>query len=117
MLIGNKIRKIREFKNFTQEYVAERLNMSQSSYSRIESNEIDVSVIKLQQIADLFEIKVNELIDFDSKYFFNNVNAQTINGDLNIISDRERVLYEQQIQNLKNEVDYLKKILNSALIK
>lgn len=117
MVLGTKLKKIREFKNYTQEYMSEKLNMSQSSYSRLESNEVDIPFTKLQQIADILEIKINELIEFDAKYFFNTVNAQTINGDLNITSERERNLYEQQIESLKREVEYLKDLLKSTLVK
>jgi transcriptional regulator with XRE-family HTH domain len=117
MVLGTKLKKIREFKNLTQEYVSEKLNMSQSNYSRIESNEVDIPFTKLQQIAEVLEVKVNDLIEFDAKYFFNNVSAQTINGDLNVTSERERALYEQQIDLLKNENSYLKSLLNKALVK
>ena len=117
MVLGTKLKKIREFKNYTQEYMSEKLNMSQSSYSRLESNEVDIPFTKLQQIADILEIKINELIDFDAKYFLNSVNAQTINGDLNITSERERNLYEQQIESLKKEVEYLKDLLKNTLAK
>lgn len=117
MMIGSKLKKVREFNNFTQEYMSEKLNMSQSNYSRIENNEVDIPISKLQQIADILGLKVVDLIEFDSKYFFNNVNAQTIHGDLNVLSERERSLYEQQIENLKNEVVYLKNILSKTLEK
>jgi transcriptional regulator with XRE-family HTH domain len=39
MILGSKIKTIREMKNFTQEYIAEKLEMSQSNYSRIERNQ------------------------------------------------------------------------------
>jgi len=113
MIIGNKIRNLRELKNFTQEYMAEKLQMSQSNYSRIENNELDIPFGKLQQIADVLEIKLVDLIEFDAKYFFNNVHAQTINGNINhTIPSREQKLYEEQIELLKNEVSYLKEMID-----
>lgn len=112
MVIGIKIKKIRELKNFTQEYMAEKLQMSQSNYSRIENNELDLPFSKLQQIADILEIGITDLIEFDAKYFFNNVHAQTINGNINhTISSNEKKLYEEQIELLKNEISYLKEMI------
>ena len=112
MLIGNKIKKLRELKNFTQEYMAEKLEISQSNYSRIESDELDLPLSRLSQIADILEIKLSDLIEFDAKYFFNNVHAQTINGNINNnISQNEKKLYEEQIELLKGEVAYLKEII------
>ncbi|MDR0802540.1 MAG: helix-turn-helix domain-containing protein, partial [Fluviicola sp.] len=37
MHVGQKIKKLRELKNFTQEYMANRLEMTQPSYSKIET--------------------------------------------------------------------------------
>jgi transcriptional regulator with XRE-family HTH domain len=112
MVIGPKIKKLRELKNLTQEYMAEKLQMSQSNYSRIESNELDIPFTKLQLIADILEINLTDLIEFDSKYFFNNVHAQTINGNINnATSENEKKLYEEQIVLLKNENSYLKEII------
>ena len=112
MVIGFKIKKLRELKNLTQEHMAEKLQMSQSNYSRIENNELDVPFSKLQQIADILEISITDLIEFDAKYFFNNVHAQTINGNINhAMSANEKKLYEEQIEMLKNENSYLKEII------
>ncbi|HXA02953.1 MAG TPA: helix-turn-helix transcriptional regulator, partial [Cytophagaceae bacterium] len=43
MSVGSKIKKIRELRNYTQEYMADRLQMSQSGYSKIETDEVDVN--------------------------------------------------------------------------
>lgn len=112
MMIGLKIKKLRELKNFTQEFMADKLQMSQSNYSRIENNDLDVPFSKLQLIADILEISITDLIEFDAKYFFNNVHAQTINGNINnAVSLNEKKLYEDQIEGLKREISYLTEIL------
>ncbi len=35
MLVGQKIRKLRELRNYTQEYMATQLDLSQKSYCNI----------------------------------------------------------------------------------
>ncbi|MDF2456899.1 MAG: transcriptional regulator, family [Cytophagaceae bacterium] len=92
--------------------MADKLQMSQSNYSRIESNEIDIPFSKLQQIAEVLEIGITDLIEFDAKYFFNNVHAQTINGNINNTGSVNENLYKEQIELLKNEVAYLKEIID-----
>jgi DNA-binding XRE family transcriptional regulator len=47
MKIGNRIKKIREFKNYTQEYMAGQLGISQRAYSKIENDEVSISIEKL----------------------------------------------------------------------
>ena len=100
-MIGNKIKNIRELKNLTQEYMAERLDISQSAYSKLEKGDIKVSQEKLSQIADILEVKPEDISSFDSqKYFnsFNNVKGSN-NGSIIIGTDEELIkgLYEDKI--------------------
>lgn len=44
MTVGSNIKKLRELKNFTQQYMADSLNMSDGGYSKIERDETDISV-------------------------------------------------------------------------
>ena len=66
MEIGTKIRKLRELQDYTQAYMAAALSISQSHYSRIESNQVDVSFSRLQQIAGLLNVELHELLQFDA---------------------------------------------------
>ncbi|MCQ4141620.1 helix-turn-helix domain-containing protein [Chryseobacterium sp. EO14] len=77
-MIGNKIKNIRELKNLTQEYVAEKLDISQAAYSKIE-RETKISDEKLAQIADALEVKPEDILAFDSQKYFNNVG--NVEGD------------------------------------
>ncbi|MDM1513733.1 helix-turn-helix domain-containing protein [Myroides odoratimimus] len=98
--IEDKIRNIRELKNLTQEYVAERLGMTQAGYSKIESGATKLSYNKIESISKVLEIEVEELLAFDSqKYFnsFNNVKGSN-NGSVTIKVDNDiKKLYEEKI--------------------
>lgn len=114
LAIGNKIKKVRELKNYTQDYMAQRLEMSQAGYSKIESDESDISFTKLNLISEILEVKLEDLISFDEKYVFNIMNNQIGIKDLNLpsaISGQERKLFEDQIQQLKDEVTFLRSII------
>lgn len=119
MEIGTKIKKIRELKNFTQEYMAQKLNVSQSTYSRFEKNDYDLTMSQLQHISEIFEIKFEDLLNFNEKLVFNNYHQA--NQGYNIfnqgISNQEKELYEKQIQRLESEVDYLRSMLNETILK
>lgn len=78
-MIGNNIKNIRELKNLTQEFVAERLDISQSAYSRLENGEIKISKEKLLQIAEVLEVKPEDIKEFDSQKYFNSVS--NVEGD------------------------------------
>ena len=71
MLTGYKIKKIRELRNFTQEFVASQMGITQESYSKIEANKTNLSVDRLEKLAEIFSIDVHDLLKFDDQYIFN----------------------------------------------
>ena len=70
--IGTKIRKIRELKNYTQEYMAQQLGVAQNSYSRYENPDTDVKPDLLKQIAEILEVTPDQIEGFDENIIFNN---------------------------------------------
>ena len=58
-----KIRLLREANHWTQEEMAERLDISVNSYARIERGESKLDLDRLKQIAQIFNINVLELVD------------------------------------------------------
>lgn len=99
--IGNKIKNIRELRNYTQDHMAEKLGITQAGYSKIERGETDVAFSKLEEIASILEVSISDLVSFDGqKYFnsFNNVKGSN-NGSV-IINDTPsdvKKLYEDKI--------------------
>ena len=67
MSVNEKIRKIREAKDWSQEQMAEKLNMSLNGYAKIERGESKIYLDKLEQIAQVFDIDVIELMQSDGK--------------------------------------------------
>ncbi len=74
MKVGQKIKKLREFKNFTQEYMAVQLEMSAANYSRLERDEIPLTLEKLQSISEVLEVNYLDILTFDEKQVFNFIN-------------------------------------------
>jgi transcriptional regulator with XRE-family HTH domain len=68
------IRKIRELKNLTREYVAEELKMSMSGYGKIERGEVDLTVSKLIEIAKVLDVSTEFIFKFDVSVFFSETN-------------------------------------------
>ena len=67
MAVSDKIRALRELNNWSQEDMAERLNISKSSYSRLERDESKLDLAKLEKLAAIFKIDIAELITTDVK--------------------------------------------------
>ncbi|MFD1602839.1 helix-turn-helix transcriptional regulator [Flavobacterium artemisiae] len=71
--VKKNIRSIRELKNYTQEYMADELGISQAGYSKIEKGKTDLSFKKLTQIASIFEISPEVLFHFDTQNYLDNL--------------------------------------------
>ena len=120
MHIGQKIKKLRELKNLTQTHLADELGVSQSAYSKIELGESEVTFSKLEKISEALGMKPEEVIAFNESMVFNitnNPNGGNVFSHINhnSISETERQLYQDQINLLKEEVSYLKQMLEKVL--
>lgn len=107
--LGIKIKKIRDLKGYTQEYLANKLNMSVTGYGKIERDEVDLPYSRLQQIANAFSLKVEDLVAFDEKHIFN-VMHNKVGRDLNVnaINNDERDLFKKTITLLEEKIEALK---------
>jgi transcriptional regulator with XRE-family HTH domain len=118
-LIGQKIKKLRELKNFTQSHMATELGITQSAYSKIEQGETEITYAKMSKIAEVLGISPEDIAAFNEQMIFNVMHNQTGNGFViqKGISDKERELYEKQISILMDELTYLKSVLDKVLVK
>jgi transcriptional regulator with XRE-family HTH domain len=70
--VYKNIKKIRELKNLTRDYVADELKMSTSGYGKIERGEVDLTVSKLEKIAEVLDVSIEFIFRFDVSIFFEN---------------------------------------------
>lgn len=59
----SRIRKLREDKDLTQEYMAQLLHVNQRTYSRYETGEHAIPLEQLCRIADFHNVSVDYLLD------------------------------------------------------
>lgn len=111
--LTQNIRKIRELKGYTQQYVAIALNISQRQYSRLENNGVDIKISILKKIATILEVPVVKLFAFDENLLFRE-NTPTANGQYSL-SEIIKAQYESQIVHLKEEVAFLRKQLEKKV--
>lgn len=120
MKIGEKVKKLRELRNYTQEYMAEQLGMTQQNYSLIENDEDeDISLKRLKKIAKTLEMGLMDLLAFEDRQIFNNYGKYSqVEHNHEVVNNHftaERQLLERQITHLESEVAYLRKLLEKKL--
>jgi len=112
MDIGLNIRKIRELKGFSQEYMSQKLEISQRQYSRLENNESDIALSRLTLIGEILEVTPQQLLGFDEKFIFQNCENACGTHQYNYaFSEKEREQYEKRILHLEGEILFLRQIV------
>jgi len=62
-VVGQRLKLLRQEKQLTQEQMSEKLNLSTSAYCKIEYGETDLTLSRLNQIAETLEMSAVELLN------------------------------------------------------
>jgi transcriptional regulator with XRE-family HTH domain len=115
--LGQHIKKFRELKNITREYIAEELGMTVGGYSKIERNETDLKFSKIKKIAEILEVDISEILNFDLTRFLNK--NEHIHMDIHDKSkskgNLENIYREKYIKMLESENKILKELLKNKM--
>ena len=108
MGMHDKIRMMREFRQLSQEDMAEKMNMSPSGYAKIERGETRLQYDKLVQIAQIFNVSLSDLVDNDKGViFFMNENGN--NTSTNYYGNNDSLIIE--IEKLKLQLIHKDELL------
>lgn len=116
--IGEVMRKKREQLKFSQKEMAEKLNMSESNYSKYESNKINLSTDLAIKIAKVLEMDIRDLIPEFGTVIFENNQIEYVQTGLNSVIkvasniEYERKLHAQICENYERQIKELKQKLN-----
>ncbi len=122
MNIAKNIKKFRELRNFSQKYMAEKLDITQQNYSKMESGEVDFPVSRLFTIAEILSVRVIDMLSFDEKVIFNTTQTEFKDGAIGIqqgqgfIKELQKQ-YESRISSLETEIIRLHTLLEKAILK
>ena len=124
MTIGQKIKKFRELRNFSQQGLADELKINQTTLSKMELDELDVPFKRLEQIAKVLKVRVLDIVALDEQTFISNYgqNQNThsgsgdnhINTDKGLLSKLEKQ-YEARITEQAKEIERLYALLEKCL--
>jgi len=107
MQIGDNIKEIREIeKNYKRSYIAERLGISTRAYSNIENNITDITLQRLEEIADILECTPLYILTHKQtkKEFYNHFHNYNGNQGINIMHQGIQSPATNAIQKLQEEL-------------
>jgi len=118
--IGNNIKKLREFKGYTREVIADELNLTVSGYGKIESGEVEFSVKKVFEIANILNTDAINLMKLNSSDMFKIPDPLDLSkyeykaeNHTTVLRDSNQVLYlkllEKRIETIENKIEKLEK--------
>ena len=111
---GFNIRKMRESKGFSQDYMAQVLNISQASYARIENEDTKITVERLYKIAEVLEKNIIDFFDADKLKIDtqNNYEGSYGNGFIQNLYIENKEIYEKLLKSKDEQIALLSSLVN-----
>lgn len=97
-----RIKEYRKKKGFSYETMAHELNTSAAAYRKIEMNQTKLTVERLYQIAEVLEIKIEDILGISQEKVYN----QHINDNAVIYQDFENLYQDNKEKSEKIEALY-----------
>jgi len=107
--IGTKIRKIREERGIKQEFIADEMGITQSSYGRLEKDDNRLTATKLIKIAEILNVSVSVLFGEKATNIIHENKGDNAQAHIGTFVQQDK----EHIASLKEEIMFLRKMLES----
>jgi len=107
MEIGSKLKKIRENKRFSQQEIADILNISQRTYSNMESNKTKIGIAQLSKLSEILDFDLLELLQEQGLVLNQNNNEFKDNSNGIVINNLSEKLIDQYENRLKEKDEHI----------
>ena len=111
MSVGTKIRRLRLQNKWSQEELAHKLNVAQTSVSNFESNKTIPDFLVMQKVCEVFEVGFEYFVENENeKYVFKkNQNNNIVVGKIEVLNNN---MPEGILENMLKSLELLEKILH-----
>lgn len=79
------LRKLRAIHGYSQEGISEKINVSRSTYSRYESGVIEPPLQTLIQLADIYNVSLDSMVDREFPEF---INDEVVQNAIHEVEDK-----------------------------
>ena len=106
-----KLKQVREYKNYTQEYIALQLGISTRAYSKIETGETQLTFTRFYEICKILETDPLFILNFSGENIFqNNTSAVKVNSNEDYLIEKLIKQYEITIETLREQINLMKSV-------
>lgn len=116
--LGSKIRMLREVHNYTQEYIADVIDVSHNTYSLLEKGQAQFTIDRIEKIANFYKMDISDLMKLNDQNIIHSITHSNGNGICsenftinNGMTDDEKYLYRDTIKRLEEQNEKLMKLI------
>lgn len=113
LMFGGKIKAFRIMRGFSQEDMANRLDITQATYSKIEGNKQKITQEQLEKIAQELGVTIADITSNEPIMILNNASNHGAQGHIEHFYVDQKELYEKLIASKDGEIGNLKDIIQS----
>ena len=110
--IGTRIRKFREEQGIKQEYIADEMGITQSSYGRLEKDDNRLTATKLIKISGILNVSVSVLFGEKATNVIHENKGDNAQAHIGTFVQKDK----EHIESLKEEIKFLRKILDNKSV-
>jgi transcriptional regulator with XRE-family HTH domain len=116
---GKKLKVMRELHQFTQEQLADKLNIEQKTYSNLENGKTQLTLERANQIAEIYDMSLIDFLGFNEKLIIkqiiNNeiISSSPVTINKNHVSFEEYQALKEKVNNLEIKLDTLLSVFRS----
>lgn len=106
MEVGQKIKRLRELNQLTQENMAEKLEMSLSGYTKIERGINHPNIPTLERIARILNVDIIDLLSINEKGQIFIIGDNQTSSQNYFGNHKSHEFFQVQIEQLKSEIQH-----------
>lgn len=109
MTLGTKIRNLRTLKGYSQDNMAKMLGLSVTSYSKIERDEVNLTLKRLEEIAAILQMTLLDILTFGENSILFNNQLKGDYGSSNIVYTPLEIELKIELEKLRVENEAFKR--------
>ena len=100
-------------RGFSQEYMADKLEITQTTYSRIETNQQKLTAEMLEKLSSILGVSVTDITSNEPLIIQNNASNYGAQGRIENFYADQKELFEKIIASKDSEIQNLKEVIQS----